>query len=252
MPLRLEVTLRHRRTRWTVETDDVGPRGCQVVTDRALHPGSEVALTVAIPSLGREVAATGRVAWARPDAPARLGISFEVPVAQQGWFDALLAADPAAGRAAARAPLRLRRETPLHLGEPPETVRDFSADERAVLAAIGPGTTAGELAEALAARFHRARGALFSLLARRLVLLRPGREGAAERWRAVLAPPPPDDGFSAPAPRPPAAQRLYEEGIAFLGAGRVELAVARFREALAAAPEDRRIAGTLARLERWW
>lgn len=251
MPVRLEVTVRHRHSAWTTETDDVGPRGCQLVSGRALPPGSDVALSVSIPALGRAVTATGRVAWSRPEAPARLGVSFEVPIAQQGWWEALLAADPCAGGAAVRAPLRLRRDAPLHLGEPPATVLDFSQDERAVLQGIGAGSTAGELAEALAPRFHRARGALFSLLARRLVLLRPGRPDAADRWRAALAPPPGPGDPVRPPPRPPAARRLYDEGIAHLGAGRIELALARFRDALAAAPDDRGIAGTLARLERW-
>jgi hypothetical protein len=250
VPIRLAVTLRHRRAAWATETEDVGPRGCQLVSLHALPPGSDVVLAVSCPPLDRAIAATGRVAWSRPEAPARLGISFEVPVAQRGWFEDLLARDPRAGRAAVRAPLRLRRDTPLHLGEPPGTVLDFSEDERAVLLGIGPGRTAGELAEVLAPRFHRARGALFSLIARRLVRLQPGLPAAAERWRAVLSPPPRGAALRGP-PRPREAQRLYDEGIMHLGAGRVELALARFREALAVVPDDTGIATTLARLERW-
>jgi hypothetical protein len=246
VPLRLAVTLRHGRDAWTTETEDVGPRGCQVVSARALPPGSPVVLALSCPALDRAVAATGRVSWARTDEPVRLGISFEVPVAQRGWFDALLAADPRASRAAARAPLRLPGETPLRLGEPPTTVLDFSEDERAVLAAIGAGTTAAKLADALAPRFHRARGALFSLIARRLVRLQTGPPGAAERWRAVLGP-----ALPSPGPRSREAQRLHDEAMAHLGAGRVQLAVARLREALAHAPGDAVISADLARLERW-
>lgn len=251
VPLRLAVTLRHRRAAWAAETEDVGPRGCQLVTLHALPPGSDVVLSVSCPPPAGAVTATGRVAWSRPDAPARLGITFEVPAAQRGWFEALLAADPRAGGAAVRAPLRLRRDTPLHLGEPPATVHDFSEDERAVLEAIGAGCTAGDVAETLAARFHRARGALFSLIARRLVRLQPGLPGAAARWRAVLSPPRAVDPALDPPRRPPEAQRLYDEGIAHLGAGRVELAVARFRDALAVFPGDPTIAATVSRLERW-
>jgi hypothetical protein len=245
VPVRLAVTLRHAGEAWAVETEDVGPRGCQVVSERALPPGAPVVLAVSCPALDRAVAGTGRVTWVRPDAPIRLGISFEVPVAQRGWFDALLASDPRAERAAVRAPIRLPGETPLCLGEPPTTLLDFSEDERAVLATIGRGTTAAKLADALAPRFHRARGALFSLIARRLVRLHAGPPGAAERWRAALGP------SGAPAPRPREAQRLHEEAMAHLGAGRVQLAVARLRDALAHAPDDPAIAATLARLERW-
>lgn len=250
LPLRLVVELRHQRARWTAETDDVGPRGCQVVTTRGLPEGRDVALALECPALGRTVAATGRVAWARAEAPARLGISFEVGVADRDWFTELLRAGRGDGHPALRAPLRLQREAALHLGEPPAAVVDFSSDELAVLRAIGPGATVGELAEALAGRFHRARGALFSLLARRLVLLQPGPAGAAGRWREILAPPRAADPL-APPRRPAAAERLYQEGIAHLGSGRVDLALARFREALEVVPGDEPILGTLARLERW-
>lgn len=251
VPIRLAVTVHHGGAAWAAETEDVGPRGCQVVSGPPLAPGSDVALSLAAPGLRGAVSGTGRVAWARRAAPARLGISFEVPPAQRGWFEALLAADHLAGRAAVRVPRTLPRGVRLHLGEPPATVVDFSEDERAVLAAIGPGLTAGELADLLAARFRRARGALFSLVARGLVRLRPSAPGAAERWRAVLRASAEGPGPGGTAARPPAAQRLYEEGIAHLGAGRLALALARLREALEVAPGDGPIAATLTRLERW-
>jgi hypothetical protein len=250
VPLRLAVTLRHGGDAWAVETEDVGPRGCQLVSARVLAPGSAVVLAVSCPAIDRAIAATGRVTWTRPDAPIRLGISFEVPTSQRGWFEALLAADPRAARAAERTPHRLAGDTPLRLGDPPTAVLDFSDDERAVLAAIGEGLTAAELADALAPRFHRARGALFSLIARRLVHLHAGPAGAAERWRPVLGPGP-SVSPRRPMPRPHDAQRLHDEAMAHLGAGRGQLAVARLREALNLSPGDEMITAMLARLERW-
>ena len=188
VPLRLAVTVRHARDAWAVETEDVGPHGCQLVSTPALSPGSMVVLAISCPAIDRAVAATGRVTWTRPDAPIRLGISFEVPTTLRGWFEALLAADPRAQRAAARTPLRLAGDTLLQLGDPPSAVLDFSDDERAVLTAIGEGLTAAELANAHAPRFHRARGALFSLIARRLVHLHAGPAGAARGPAAASAP----------------------------------------------------------------
>jgi hypothetical protein len=249
IPIRLLVAVRHRHAAWGTETEDLGPRGCQLISDHPLPRGSEVALAVSCPPLGRAIAATGRVTWCRPDAPARIGIAFDVPVRRGDWFDALLAADPRAALAAARAPRRLRPETRLYLGEPPAKVLDFSDDERALLGAIcGGASTAGEVADRLAPRFHRARGVLFSLLVRRLVRLTPGHPGVEARWRAILA------SLARPAPgaaHPQVAQRLYGEAIAHLRAGRTELAVARFREALEVRPGDTDTAAAVARLERW-
>jgi hypothetical protein len=250
VPVRLAVELRHHRSSWRAETDDVGPRGCQVVTPHALPAGRDLQVAIAFPRLARTVTAAGRVAWSRAESPARLGISFEPLPRDRDWFDALLRELPAAALAARNAPLRLPADTPLHLGEPPAIVADFSEDELAVLRAVGAGTTAGALAGALAGRFRRARGPLFSLVSRRLVLVEPAPPGAAERWGPVLYPRGPR-GPLEPPPRPPEAQRLFEDGIAHLGAGRVDLALARFREALAIFPGDAALAATLARLERW-
>jgi hypothetical protein len=253
VPLRLAVLLRHRRVSWRAESDDLGPCGCQVVSPRVLAAGRDVALAIACPALRRTVSAIGRVAWSRAEAPARLGIAFEVPAADRDWFQTLLREDPVASRAAVRAPLRLARDTALRLGAPPAAVADFSADELLVLRAVGAGTTVAALAGRLGGVFSRARSALFSLLARRLVLAGPAPEGARsppEGWVRILR-----SGAARgplePPPRPPAAQRLYEEGVRHLGGGRIDLAIARFREALALVPGDASLATTLARLERW-
>lgn len=243
--------LRHRSATWRAETEDVGPRGCQVATPLVLPAGRDVALSIPCNALGRTVAASGRVAWARIEPPARLGISFEVPPADRDWFEAFLRDDPAASRAAAHGRLRLPRGKALYLGEPPAVVVDFSADELAVLRAVGAGATVDEVAEQLGARFERARGALFSLIARRLVVLQPGPPDAPACWEELLSTADARSGPLEPPPRPAEAQRLYEEGVAFLGQGRVDLAAERFRRALELVPGDASIAGTLEHLEGW-
>jgi len=48
-----------------------------------------------------------------------------------------------------------------------------------------------------------------------------------------------------------AAQKLFDEGIAHLTAGRIEVAVARLREARRLAPTDPLISGALQRLAPW-
>ena len=51
--------------------------------------------------------------------------------------------------------------------------------------------------------------------------------------------------------RSAAAQALFDEGIAHLTAGRIEVAVSRLREARRLAPTDPLIAGALQRLAPW-
>jgi outer membrane protein assembly factor BamD (BamD/ComL family) len=47
------------------------------------------------------------------------------------------------------------------------------------------------------------------------------------------------------------AQALYDEGVAHLNAGRLNLAVQRFREALQTSPGDEVIEGAVRRLGPW-
>jgi hypothetical protein len=51
--------------------------------------------------------------------------------------------------------------------------------------------------------------------------------------------------------RSAAAQALFDEGIAHLTAGRIEVAVSRLREARRLAPTDPLISGALQRLSPW-
>src|SRR5512138_1886627 len=140
VPLRCAVDIRHRFTSWTGETEDLGPGGCQIVSPRAVDLGRELKLVIRCDALGRPIGATGKVVWARADAPARLGVAFKADDAQAAsWVDALLAADPAAGRAARSVPDRLPRQTRVYLGKPPQLVVDFSEPEKELLRRVGAG-----------------------------------------------------------------------------------------------------------------
>jgi len=140
---------------------------------------------------------------------------------------------------------------------------DFSAEEVAVLRRIGAGVTIDSLADQLGSAYDRVRGSIFSLLARRLLVLDAAEAVAPALWTGPLAAaeralaaagvklPAPTVGPNAASGRSAAAQGLFDEGIAHLTAGRIEVAVARLREARRLAPTDPLIAGALQRLSPW-
>jgi hypothetical protein len=253
VPVRFSVELRHRFSSWSAETEDLGPGGCQIVTPRLLSRGRDVRVRLRSEELGRTVSLDGRVVWTRPEAPARIGVAFTVSGSEGDWFGELLASDPVAARILARTPDRLASTARLFLGVPPLHVADFSPDEEAVLRAAAGGLTVEALARTLGDGFERARGALFSLVSRRLIVLDPTSSVPPHRWRHLLG-----DVAVARAARELAAgaraapaQALYDEGIAHLNAGRLRLAVQRFREALETSPGDEVIEGTVRRLGPW-
>jgi hypothetical protein len=244
VPARFPVALRHRFSSWSAETEDVGPRGCQLVTPRLVSVGRDVTLEIECPALGRQVRAAATVIWARPAAPSRLGVAFRRD--ECGWFDELLAADPAAARVAQRTPERLPCRARLHLGEPPRDIVDFTPDELAVLRRVGGSIGVEELVRSFGSSPERVTGALFSLVARGLVVLDPLRSPGPARWRPVFA-----QAGSASTPagaRSPAVERLRAEALDHLAAGRLPLAVQRLRDALAIAPGNQVVEAELERL----
>jgi hypothetical protein len=246
VPARLRVEVRHRFAAWHAETEDVGPRGCQLVTPRLVEPGRTVKLAIECPALGRTVRTSGKVVWWRPEPPSRLGIAFDEASTDRAWFAELVAADPRSAGALRRVADKLPGRMRLHLGTPPQTIVDFSADEVAVLRRIGTGVTVDALVRSFGKTAERPLGALFALLARRLLVLDARAAAPPEAWQDVLSSAAPD-----PSSRPPEAQRLYDEGLAHLGAGRVQLAARRFADALALAPADRVLREHVQRLARW-
>lgn len=247
VPARCTVDVRMRFAAWSAETDDVGPGGCQLVTPRPIVPGTPLRLTLHLGRLRREVAAAGVAVWSRPEAPSRAGVAFDA-AADRSWFDALLAADPAAAGAARRCPDGLSRHAVLYLGHPPLRVADFAADELAILFKVGTGTTAGALLRSFGDPApERTTGALFGLLSRRLLVQEAAAASPPEAWLEVLTRAAEVAGVRPPS-RAGAAQRLLDEGLAHLAAGRTALALRRLQEARELAPWDAEIGATLRRL----
>ena len=263
MTHRCRVDVRDRFSSWTASTEDLGPLGCQLVTPRLAAPGRELKLRIYCDAIGQTIEATGKVIWSRAESPSRLGIQFQVARSSAAWFDVLVRADPGAVSASHRLPDRLPRETVLRLGPPPDFMTDFSAEEVAVLRRVGAGVTIDSLASQLGSAYDRVRGSIFSLLARRLLVLDAAEAVAPALWAGPLAAaeralaaagvklPAPTVGPNAASGRSAAAQGLFDEGIAHLTAGRIEVAVARLREARRLAPTDPLIAGALQRLSPW-
>jgi hypothetical protein len=255
------VEVRDRFSTWTASTEDLGPLGCQLVTPRLAAPGRELKLRIYCEAIGQTIETSGKVVWSRAETPSRLGVQFQPDRASPAWFEVLLRADPAA--AARRLPERLPRHTVLRLGQPPLLIADFTAEEVAVLRRIGSGITVEALARQLGSAFDRVRGSVFSLLARRLLVLTPAEAAAPSLWSGPLAKaekalaaagvrlPAPTEGPHGATGRSAAAQKLFDEGIAHLTAGRIEVAVARLREARRLAPTDPLISGALQRLAPW-
>jgi PilZ domain-containing protein len=105
---RCRVELRDRFGTWSAETEDLGPRGCRVVTPRPQTVGALVRLSVRSDLVAAPLEVTGQVVWATSDRPARAGISFAGGAPAPGafapgaWFEELSAAERGEGSAAGR------------------------------------------------------------------------------------------------------------------------------------------------------
>jgi PilZ domain len=259
---RCRVDVRDRFAAWTAATEDLGPLGCQLITPRLAAPGRELRLRIYCEAIGQTIETSGTVVWSRAESPSRLGVRFPAERVRPPWFDLLRLAAPEA-TTTRFLPDRLPHDTVLRLGEPPRFMADFSAEEVAVLRRIGAGITIEGLARQLGSAFERVRGSIFSLLARRLLVLSAAESVTPPRWSEPLASaekalaaagvklPAPTVGPHGAIGRSAAAQALFDEGIAHLTAGRIEVAVSRLREARRLAPTDPLIAGALQRLAPW-
>jgi hypothetical protein len=174
--------------RWTGETEDVGPRGCQIVAPRRRPLGEPLKLTVACEGLPRTLRVDGKVAWISAAEPWRLGVAFaerDASVAVD-WYEALVAKNPALA-AYRGVPDRISTDATIFLGPPPRLVVDFTNDEIQVLRCVGSGISVGELRTRLADIWNRAQHALFSLLVRRHLVLARGASVLPTAWRQILS-----------------------------------------------------------------
>jgi PilZ domain len=96
---RCRVRIRDRFGVWDAETEDVGPRGCRIVTSRPQTVGALVSLTLESDRVPGALEVAGQVAWTQADRPSRAGISFTgsasapAAVAPSVWFECMAAAE---------------------------------------------------------------------------------------------------------------------------------------------------------------
>jgi hypothetical protein len=96
---RCRVRIRDRFGVWDAETEDVGPRGCRIVTSRPQTVGALVSLTLECEHVPEVLEVAGQVVWTRAQRPARAGISFAgsasapAALAPSAWFEIVAAAE---------------------------------------------------------------------------------------------------------------------------------------------------------------
>ncbi len=169
------------------ETEDIGARGCQVVSPKLVKKGDPVRITVSADRVPDELRMAGKVAWVSAQPPWRVGIAFDDAKVHAGelWFEQLVAASPGLG-AFRRVPERISLDTTVYLGPPPRFLLDFTAEEAGLLRAIGSGVRLDELKLRLRDRWPPAQCALFSLLARQAVTLSRGHAAHPDAWKKIL------------------------------------------------------------------
>jgi hypothetical protein len=173
--------------RWTSETEDIGPKGCQIVAPGRLARGDSLLLLVTAEGLSRSLRVGGTIAWISPSEPWRLGIAFaeQDGAVATAWFDSLVAKNPAL--AAYRGiPDRISVDATVFLGPPPRLVMDFTGDEIQILRCVGSGISVGEIRVRLKDIWDRAQHSLFSLLVRRHLVLSRGASVLPATWKEIL------------------------------------------------------------------
>jgi PilZ domain-containing protein len=169
------------------ETEDIGSRGCQVVTPRHLKPGDAIELVIACEKVADPLKARGKVSWVSEQPPWRVGVAFDEPFvpSAERWFEKLVASQPRLG-SYRRVPERIPVEAMVYLGPPPRFLVDFSAEEASLLRFIASGARIDELQARLRDRWPAAQRALFSLLARQAVTLSRGQSAHPDAWKRIL------------------------------------------------------------------
>jgi hypothetical protein len=175
-------------SRWAAETEDVGPRGCQIVAPLRRLRGEHLLLQIAAEGLARTLRVGGKVAWVSAAEPWRVGVAFaeQDSAVAADWYDALVAKNPALA-AYRGVPDRISADATVFLGPPPRLVLDFTNDEIQILRCVGSGVSVGEIRTRLKDIWERAQHALFSLIVRRHLVLARGAAVLPAAWKQILA-----------------------------------------------------------------
>jgi hypothetical protein len=172
---------------WSSDTEDIGPRGCQLVAPTRFTPGEGIELEISSERVSDPLWVGGRIAWAADEPPWRVGIAFsdQDQDAAARWFDRLVAAFPGLD-ASLLAPRKVPADAVVYLGRAPRLRPALESAEVAVLRAIGPGIAAGDLRRKMGADWEARQGALFSLLGRRFLTLTAADAAPADAWAGYL------------------------------------------------------------------
>jgi hypothetical protein len=172
---------------WSSDTEDIGPRGCQLVAPARFTPGEGIELEISSERVSDPLWVGGRIAWAADEPPWRVGIAFsdQDQDAAARWFDRLVAAFPGLD-SSLLAPRKVPADALIYLGRAPRLRPTLERPEVAVLRAIGAGIRASELRVKLGNDWGNGQGALFSLLGRRYVTLTAAEAAAPEAWAGYL------------------------------------------------------------------
>jgi len=172
---------------WSADTEDIGPRGCQVVAPARFTPGEGIELEISSERVSDPLWVGGRIAWAADEPPWRIGIAFldQDQDAAARWFDRLVAAFPGLD-SSLLAPKRVATDALLYLGRAPRLRPPLLPVEVTLLRAIGTGIAAAELRARLGSDWENAQGAFFSLLGRRFLTLSATEAAPPDAWTGYL------------------------------------------------------------------
>jgi hypothetical protein len=172
---------------WSSDTEDIGPRGCQLIAPARFTPGEGIELEISSERVSDPLWVGGRVAWAADEPPWRVGIAFsdQDQDAAARWFDRLVAAFPGLD-SSLLAPKRVDADALLYLGRAPRLRPALAGSEVSVLRCVGPGIRASDLRARLGSDWEAGQGALFSLLGRRFLTLTASEASAPEAWTPYL------------------------------------------------------------------
>jgi hypothetical protein len=167
--------------------ENLGPSGCQLVAPRRSAAGDELSMEIVNTRLRGALSVRGRVVWATPRPPYRLGIAFvEGLAAAEDFYRRLAEAYPGMERSSG--PDHLPADATLYLGHAPRLDPQLTPADSALLREIGPGIELRALRNRLGDRFQAVRGLLFSLIGRRLIVIERARAGPPAAWSAYLHP----------------------------------------------------------------